>query len=150
MSILKLKANVTLCRSEDGFSIEVETRDHQSAMLRLAGHGPWVDAILRQWAIERVNEALVNGRRNTGLKDVTGTPVFEGDIVERCDLPGHVDVFAVVKWDPSRAAFIMEGQWPDGQIWQSENLNAVRAARIVGNVFQHPDRFKPCKTLGDQ
>lgn len=147
MSALKIKVPVTLTRNDDGFSIEVETDGGQSAMISLDGHGPMVNTILRDWASERFHDAMLKTRRNTGLKDVANIPVFEGDIVERFDLPGYKEVLGVVKWDAERAAFIMEGQWPDEKLWQSHNLRAVQAARIVGNVFQNPGVLKPCKPI---
>jgi hypothetical protein len=145
VSLLKVTVPVTLSKGDDGFFIEVETKGGQSAALTLNAHGPLTNEILSTWASEQMVAALFAKRRRTGLNDVTGTPVLEGDIVERFDLPGHTEVFGVVKWEPTLAAFIMEGLLPDEQKWHSQNLRPVQAARIVGNMFLNRDLLKPCK-----
>lgn len=146
MSILRVNASVVLCKTSEGYSIEVETADRQQASISLGNHGPLVNQIMETWANEQVQKAM-NARQNTGLTDVTGRPVLEGDIVERFDLPGHTEVFGVVKWDDTRAAFVMQGLWPDEKLWWSQNLRAVGAARIVGNIFLDAGILKPCKLI---
>lgn len=142
---LKITVPVTLRRNDEGYWLEFSSQNGNSATVSLqAVNGKLTSDILNTWADEQMQAAMLKNRRKTGLKDVVDNPVLEGDIVERFDLPGHTQVYGVVKWDQSRAAFVMEGLWPDGKTWQSQNLRAVQAAKIIGNVFEHPELLKPC------
>jgi hypothetical protein len=145
---LKITVPVTLSKGDQGYWLQVETKDKQAAALCLSDQGgELTQSIFNKWGDEQLEAALLQRRRKTGLSDVTGTPVMEGDIVKRLDMPGHTDVFGVVKWDASVAAFVMEGMWPNQKLWRSKNLQGVQAAKVVGNAIQNPELLVPCRPL---
>ena len=144
---LKINVPVTLSRNDDGYFILLATKTGQKAAIALANHGPLVNQITTAWADEQVQAALLERRRRTGTKDKDGAPVMEGDIVERFDLRGYTEVYGVIKWDTTVAAFVMQGLWPDGETWQSSNLKAVGEAKVIGNIFENAGMLKAAKKL---
>lgn len=136
MAKLTLNVPVILIREEE-FWLEITNSLGQTALIQIAQ----VDqlSIIDTWAKEQVTKAM-NGRRNTGVLDMAGDIVREGDILMK--QPGDDFVVGVVRFDVSRAAFVLTGKNEDGTHWTSENLLNSRQWSIIGNIFQHPEKLK--------
>lgn len=144
---LKITVPVTLVKDENfGFYIECKAKDGDRINARPDNIG-WAEAIFDKWANEKLTEALLSKRRNTGLKDRLGRDVFEGDIVEGLFPHSIAPARAVVKWAPNYAAFVMEGRFKNGGEWGTENLSEISFYQVVGNVIENPNEFHPAQGL---
>jgi len=142
VAILSVQVGIELVRVGTVFNLQVKTAGGQEARFTLRGNGGELDdGIIQQWAREEFQKALVKRRRNTGAKDKTGTPVFEGDIVQ--DDIGEGGATSVVKWFPDYAAFIREGRYIGGGGWGTLNLEGVNKQTVVGNIFESPEKLVP-------
>lgn len=73
----------------------------------------------------------------TGLKDVHGNEIFEGDILRIIDLfwgssESHTDRVGKVVWDDRNAQFELQGLL-------TRNKDADMELEIIGNIYSNPD-----------
>lgn len=69
----------------------------------------------------------------TGLQDVNGVDIYEGDIVERTCSGGEY----VVKYYPESARFVLEDKDSDlSPMYRSQNL------KLIGNIWKGVRNFK--------
>jgi len=78
----------------------------------------------------------------TGLEDVDGVPIYEGDIVESRDEKGEGKrIIGEIVWCESVAAFI--GVHAEGQGWLNEGdptkPTRLSYTRVIGNKYQNPE-----------
>ena len=82
----------------------------------------------------------------TGVKDVNGKKIFEGDIVnisnKLCN-PSTPDWVGYVEYDTNGAAFIISLREDKDQV--THVLVISPASEIIGNVFQNPELVEKYK-----
>ena len=101
---------------------------------------PWYDGAstmsVRQRVyarMEAVNPETVG--QYTGLKDKSGTMIFEGDIVKSFDLFGHVDGCGIVSWNDLFTC------WMFGHCKSMYGGN-IATYEVIGNIHDNPDLVK--------
>nr|DAS66658.1 MAG TPA: YopX protein [Caudoviricetes sp.] len=114
----------------------------QVESLRFDGNGVYTAVLIEEPFYDRriveADEIVIE--QFTGLKDINGTEIFEGDIVKY--YPHHRGVPYRVYWADKSAKFLI-GR--DGVIGQSfsdimHNLNTGRIAlEVVGNIHENPE-----------
>lgn len=114
----------------------------QVESLRFDGNGVYVATLIEEPFYDRrlVEADEIAIEQFTGLKDINGREIFEGDIVKY--YPHHRGVPYRVYWADKSAKFLI-GR--DGVIGQSfsdimHNLNTGRIAlEVVGNIHENPE-----------
>lgn len=153
---LKITAPVTLNRDAETIWLQVESGGKHAAInLAEISNSPFIKEAFGNWADAQFLDAMLHRRRKTGVKDVTGTLLLEGDIVQPLSFPNYYidSVFGVVTWSAEKAAFVFKVVVEGGGIWESDNLGfsgpweMKGLWRIVGNVFQSANLLKPAKPL---
>lgn len=114
----------------------------QVESLRFDGNGVYTAVLIEEPFYDRrlveADEIVIE--QYTGLKDINGTEIYEGDIVKY--YPRHRGVPYRVYWADKSAKFLI-GR--DGVIGQSfsdimHNLNTGRIAlEVVGNIHENPE-----------
>lgn len=114
----------------------------QVESLRFDGNGVYTAVLIEEPFYDRklveADEIVIE--QFTGLKDINGAEIFEGDIVKY--YPRHRGVPYRVYWADKSAKFLI-GR--DGVIGQSfsdimHNLNTGRIAlEVVGNIHENPE-----------
>lgn len=134
---------IELVKEGDQYSLLIRNDAGHECLVPLdtIGETPLEWSIVLSWADQHFQKALLKRRRATGVEDIDGRPIMEGDILF---LPGDDYVgrgmHAAVKWNAKVAAFILEGRSPaTGGVWQTPNLQEARNYRVVGNVFEQPE-----------
>jgi hypothetical protein len=153
MNKLTIVVPIELIRSDEGvFSLVVtNSAQHQASIDILpAGIVDLQSKIIHEWAEEKVEEAMLKRRSDTGLRDKHGVPVMEGDILRVKLDPPYDFGTAVVKWIPEVAAFVMEGRYATGGGFRTMNLSDAPASEVVGNVFQNPERLTPVNSMRER
>jgi len=90
-----------------------------------------------------VAKAMKNGdvEQYTGLKDLTGKEVYEGDIVGNTPGASETGAYEIVKWDEKRCAW-MFGEYEE--LWE---VNPPIASQvIIGNIHENADLLTPSLT----
>lgn len=114
----------------------------QVESLRFDGNGVYTAVLIEEPFYDRrlVEADEIAIEQFTGLKDINGTEIYEGDIVKY--YPHHRGVPYRVYWADKSAKFLI-GR--DGVIGQSfsdimHNLNTGRIAlEVVGNIHENPE-----------
>ena len=78
----------------------------------------------------------------TGLKDIEGNKIFEGDLVEWEDVTGYEDGAGCIEWEPSHAGWFVVNDTTDifDTVYDFDNC-----LRIIGNKFDNPQLLKEMK-----
>lgn len=82
----------------------------------------------------------------TGVKDVNGKKIFEGDIVNKLPYPDCPDWIGYIKYEVNGSGFIVHLIGDTGELVRMEvDFNSV----ILGNVFQNPELVEKYKLEGE-
>lgn len=87
-----------------------------------------------------VNSENVELMQFTGLKDVNGVEIYEGDIVIGKEPYYHTNVKGVVEYGALAFAFV--GRAEDGERWCDTitNPNITEAdVKVIGNIYENPE-----------
>ena len=78
--------------------------------------------------------------QSTGLKDMNGTEVFEGDIVKFSDCDDDAYTTTVV-WNKNYACFGLSfcGNYPVPFDYLEEFHTELKDIKIVGNIYENPE-----------
>jgi len=76
----------------------------------------------------------------TGLKDINGKLIYEGDVVL---LPDEEDVFFVVNYDIDRAMFVVESQIL--HLCCNFDNYYGKELEVIGNIYENPELLKECE-----
>lgn len=77
--------------------------------------------------------------QSTGLTDVNGKEIFEGDIVKALS-EGYCGTFQV-KWrNEGTPMYILYPAWQNEQFWDLKGVNGVDdGIEVIGNIHEHPE-----------
>jgi uncharacterized phage protein (TIGR01671 family) len=143
MSRIIITVPIQLVKADDGLWLQVETSTKQAASIHLdETGGPLTSSILKAWAEEKITEALLRRRRDTGTLDKNGQSVLEGDILRGFYNDSYGNVNAAVAYASDLGAFVLHGN-VGGMDWRSENLKATPRWEVIGNVFQNSELLAP-------
>lgn len=79
----------------------------------------------------------------TGLKDIKGVEIYEGDIVRyRLDGRGYKFINLKVKYLDQSAGFYLTESCGDRLVSVISMLNANVSCEIIGNIYENPELIK--------
>lgn len=73
--------------------------------------------------------------QSTGLKDLNGVEIYEGDIVTNC----IEDVTGFVYFDAKQLQIVISGK---NKNWYMCGNNTFRNCEVIGNIYENPDIMK--------
>lgn len=86
--------------------------------------------------------------QNTGVLDEQGRYIYEGDIIECLDSK-HKPIRHVVRYDPTRCAYIQYSGEINGPVWTLYDCGGISQTYIyemgkylIGNVYDNPEKLK--------
>ncbi len=89
--------------------------------------GAWMSEV----KLEDLND--IDVMQFTGLKDIKGKEIYEGDILEYEDLGSITDSFVEpVRWNEEQGYFCTESS---DHVW----AEVARMSEVVGNIYENPD-----------
>jgi hypothetical protein len=136
---VKLDVPITLGKQGEFFYLFFKTDKGDECRLDLsaicANH--LEHCVVNTWADEQFVRGMVKRRRPTGLKDSTGRPLYEGDIVRRDD--GEESHVAFIQWNPEYASFVFRAYLNNGGTLESHNLRGAIDTVSIGNCFENPE-----------
>lgn len=146
MSRLVVTVPIQLTRDDDGFWLQVTTPTKREASVRLDQlGGPLTSSIFDEWANHVFKEASLKARRSTGVKDINGNAVWEGDLIRVRHSDPYPSAVGVVTWEPAVAAFVLKGDTERHGPWTTDNLRGVGKGWLIGNIFEQPKLLTPAE-----
>lgn len=73
--------------------------------------------------------------QSTGLKDLNGVEIYEGDLVTNC----IEDVTGFVYFDAKQLQIVISGK---NKNWYMCGNNTFRNCEVIGNIYENPDIMK--------
>jgi hypothetical protein len=132
--VLRVTVGIVLQRNSEGFWLEFKGGGKEALVnLGNISQAEIVQAAINGWAQEQFTTALKSKRRPTNLGDKNNNPVLEGDIMQFTSPEGAVSK-GVVKWQPTAAAFVIQGN-----TFITGNLSKVSLWEVIGNIFENPE-----------
>lgn len=87
---------------------------------------------IRQASFQIADDIVDNVQQFSGIKDVDGCEIYEGDIVHRYASVGNLK--GVCEYSIDEGSYILRYHWGDFIY-----LTDFPSIRVIGNIFENPD-----------